>query len=156
VAFKDEQVARRQDCTIGDLKWPDALEAEAGRLGALEQESAVIARGIRTVFRDDNQVSGERRVVGGARDALKALIEDERLEIRRHRNGFTARGEAVAPVVETHNLLDTLETDIERAPEFAERLGIEPAARRQRLAVGPKQRRHFRIDDPGRAAILVR
>jgi hypothetical protein len=45
---------------------------------------------------------------------------------------LAARAEAVASVIEAHDLLDPLDADIERAIGFRERLGVVPAARGQR------------------------
>src|SRR6476661_7449042 len=58
-------------------------------------------------------------------------------------------------IVKAHDLLDPLDSDVEHAVMFGERLDIVPTARRQRLSVGSKDRRHFGVGNASRSAVTV-
>ena len=57
--------------------------------------------------------------------------------------------------VEPQDLVDALEPDIDQRAVERERLGIEPAARGDRLAVGTEHRRGLDVVEPGHLAALV-
>ena len=115
----------------------------------------MIALRVEAVLGDDDQRAGERRTCRRHRQAFQALVVAEGLEIVRHLDRLAARGEAVAAIVEAQDLFDALDADIERAVGFGERFGIEPAARGQRLAVRPEDRRHLGVRDAGGLAVLI-
>ena len=57
--------------------------------------------------------------------------------------------------IEAQYLVDAFETDIDQRAVERERLGIEPAARGDRLAVGTEHRRGLDVVEPGHLAALV-
>jgi hypothetical protein len=65
------------------------------------------------------------------------------------------RGEAVAAIVEAHDLFDSLDADIELPVELGERFGVVPAMRGQRLAVPGEHGRHLGVGDAGGLAVAI-
>src|SRR5690349_1745960 len=104
---------------------------------------------------DGNQLASHRCAPRGYGEAFKALVVREGLEIRRHIDCSAARLQSIAAVVEAHNLLDPFKSDVKCAVVFGERFSIEPAARRERLAVSAEDRRKLGIDYAGWPVVAV-
>ena len=81
---------------------------------------------------------------------FEALVVRQRAHARRDVDRVPARGQAILAVVEADDPVDALDADIERAAVLRDRLGVVPAPRRQRFAIGAKDRRHLGVDDAGR------
>src|SRR5207244_3863137 len=74
---------------------------------------------------------------------------------RRQRNKFAMGARKAFRKIEAQYLIDAFEADIDQRAVERERLGIEPAARGDRLAVGTEHRRSLDVVEPGHLAALV-
>ena len=154
-ALQQQQIGRRQDRAIADVEIVAALDRKARDLVALEQNTRGDCRRVEAALGDRDQSAGERRACRRHRQAFEALVEGKVLKSAGTGNRLAARQQTVTAIIEAHDLLDALDADIEHAVGLRERLGVEPAARGQRLAVGPEHRRHLGVGDAGRLAVLV-
>src|SRR5262249_7195288 len=150
-----EEIAGRKDCAIGDVEVIGTLDAEACNAVAIEQERTQVTSGIETAFGDHDQRACQSRTGRRSRETLQALVVFEGLELRRNLDRLSTCAQAVAPVVEAHDLFDPFDANVENAIALGERLGTVQAARGKRLAVGTKYRRDFRISNTSRFAVAV-
>ena len=70
-------------------------------------------------------------------------------------NDFAKGARKTFGEIEAQHLVDALDADIDQRAVERERLGIEPAARGDRLAVGTEHRRGLDVVEPGHLAALV-
>ena len=82
-------------------------------------------------------VPASGRPLGTKTSASMPLLAGSDAHRRRHRDRLAAREQAVLAVVEAHDLVHALDAHIERAAVLGERLGVVPAARRERRPSGP-------------------
>ena len=154
-ALKQQQIRRRQNRAIADVEVVAALDRKARDAVAVDEIGTVIALRVEAALGDGDQGTCERRTGRRHRQAFQALVEFEGLKVGRHLDRYAARGEAILGVIEAHDFFHALDADIERAVGIRERLGVEPAARGERFAIGPEHRRHLGIGDGCRPAVVV-
>src|SRR5260370_26909465 len=73
----------------------------------------------------------------------------------RSRDHFGASQYALPREIETDDAVHPLDADVEPSVPFGERLSLEPAARRERAAVGAEHRRHHGVGNADRPATLI-
>ncbi len=140
---------------IADVEIADALDGKFARARPADQEALDVALGIEAAFRDRDQRAGERQPARHEREAFEPPVVRQLRDAGRHRDRLAARQQAVTPDIETHDAVHALDAEIDRAAILGDRLGVVPAARRERLAVGAEHRRHLGVRDPGRPRAVI-
>jgi hypothetical protein len=107
------------------------------------------------VLGDNDQFTCQRCSLLRRRKALQTFVVGESLEIGGRIYGLSTRTQAVAPVVKAYDLLYPLDANVKRAVAFGEGLGIVPATRAERLAVGVKDRRDFGLGNAHRFSVTI-
>ena len=100
-------------------------------------------------------VPASGRPFGTTTSASMPLVVGQLARRRRQRHDFAKGARKTLGKIEAQHLVDALETDIDQRAVERERLGIEPAARGDRLAVGTEHRRGLDVVEPGHLAALV-
>ena len=155
-ALQHQQIAARQERGIADVEIGAAPDREAAGLGPPIRKRRDIAGLVEAALGNRDQRAGERQALAARTPgASMPLLVGSGPHAGRHRDRLPAREQAVLAVVEAHDLVDALDAHIERAAVLGERLGVVPAARRQRPAVGAEDRRHLGIRDADRPRALV-
>jgi hypothetical protein len=91
----------------------------------------------------------------GCRDAFKALVVCEGLEVGRHADRLPTSKQTVPTIIKSNNLFDPLDAHVENAVALGEGLDVVPATCGERSAVLPQNGRHFRVGDIGRSAVAI-
>src|SRR5262245_15123318 len=157
----DRRIATLQDQKIGwkehavaDLEILGTLDAEAGDLVAGKHKSAQIAGLVETALGYRNQFPGQQ-TLSWRGETLEALVIGECFEIGWHLDRLAACQQAVATIVKAYDLFDTLDSHVEHAITLADRLGVVPAPRGQRLAIRSEHRRDFGIGYACRSSVAI-
>src|SRR4029077_6364463 len=91
-----------------------ALDSERARARTTDQKSEIVALGIKTALGDCDQRACERLSLRRNDQTLKPLVGRQRPHARRYRDRDAARRQTVLRVVETHDLIDALDSDVKR------------------------------------------
>ena len=124
-------------------------------LGPPMQKPLDVAGLVETALRDRDQRARMRQPARHELQAFDPLVVRQRCDAGRHRDRLAARQQAVAPDIEAHDAVHALDAEPDGAAVRGHRLGVVPAARRERLSVVAEHRRHFGIRDAGGPRALI-
>src|SRR5215813_13143340 len=139
---------------VQSLTSNSSVDAETRDAVRAEHKRSQIAGYVEALLGNRDQLAGHRTLLG-CRDAFKALVVREGLEVGRHADRLPTSKQPVPTIVEPNDLFDALDAHVEKAVALGEGLGVIPATCGERSAVLPQNGRHFRVGDSGRSAVAI-